>query len=37
MFSSLVMLRDANNEKTLSIRHAKQTLQKFNKLESPKL
>ena len=32
MFLFLVMLRDANDEET-SIRHAKQTLQQFNKLE----
>ena len=34
MFLSLVMLRDANNEKTLTIRHAKRTLQQFNKLRA---
>ena len=34
MFLSLVMLRGANNEKTLPILRAKQTLQQFNKLES---
>ena len=33
MFLFLVMLRDANDEETLPIRHAKQTLQQFNKLE----
>ena len=36
MFLFLVMLRDANDEETFSIRHAKQTLQQLNKLESSK-
>ena len=33
MFLSL-MFRDVNNEETLPMLHAKQTLQQFNKLES---
>ena len=32
MFLFLVMLRDANDEETLSIHHAKQTLQKVQQI-----